>query len=171
MRGKLTIDEIEYDLAHLNPFTIDVTPKSEGAPTYKVLVSFGHHTFTRTFEYGVDSEDYLYAENGEERCFCPDRHLSSKTLRGLVAFHAKGKAFFSQKRNFMLIEQPLGGAPYAVFFNIEKATNVKGIDATMFIISAYQKDNLPAKRKIPSISFATLVSKTIRNEPIVSPKK
>ena len=41
---------VDYDLTHLRPFTLNVTPKAEGAPTFKVLVSFGCHTFTREME-------------------------------------------------------------------------------------------------------------------------
>ncbi|WP_397579594.1 hypothetical protein [Sphingorhabdus sp.] len=171
MRGTITIENIEYDLTHLNPFTIDVTPRVPDAPTYKVLVSFGHHTFTRAFDTGTDRVEYLYCENNDERCFCPDRHLSSKNLRGLIAYHSNGKAYFSQRRNYMLLDQPLGGVPYAVFFNLERATNIAGVDATMFVVSAHPRDNLPARNRIPSMSYATLLSKTVRGEQIVPPKK
>lgn len=171
MRSSLTIEGIDYDLTHLNPFTIDVTPSQPDAPTYKVLVSFGHHTFTRTFDPVTDRAEYHYSEGDDARCFCPDRHLSSKNLRGLIAYHSKGKAYFSQRRNYMLLDQPLGGTPYAVFFNLEKANRIPGVDATMFVISAHPRDNLPARNRIPSMSYATLLSKTVRGEHIVPPKK
>lgn len=170
-RGVLTIDGFEHDLAHLNPFTLSVTPNAPGAPTFKVLVSFGHHTFTRTFVEGHDQEEYRYTENGDMRCFCPDRHLASKGLPGLINTAAKGKAYFSQNRNYMLIDQPLGGPVYAVFFNIAATKAVKSVDASMFVVSAYEKPNLPSKSRLPAISFATLIAKTIRGEPIKRPKK
>jgi hypothetical protein len=171
MRSTIFIDEIAYDLSHLNPFTIDIAPKSPDAPTYRVLVSFGHHTFTRSFESGVDRVAYSYIEDNDLRCFCPDRYLSSKNLRGLIAYHIHGKAYFSQRRNYILIDQPLGGVPYAIFFNLKRSTRIRGVDATMFIVSAHPRSNLPAKHRIPSISFATLLSKTVRGERIVPPKK
>jgi hypothetical protein len=170
-RGILTIDEVDHDLSHLDPFTILVTPKAEGAPTYKVLVSFSHHTFTRSFEEGVDNEAYKHEEDGEVRCFCPDRYLSSRALPILISRAAGGRAYFSQGRNFMLLDQPLGGPPYAIFFNLEASRSVKDAAAVMFVVSAYEKPNLPARSKLPAISFATLVSKTVRGEPIVRPKK
>jgi hypothetical protein len=170
-RGILTIEGVDHDLSHLNPFTLSVTPKAEGAPSYKVLVSFGCHTFTRAFDIATDDPAYRHEEDGEVRCVCPDRLLASKGLPTLVAQSAGGKAYFSQGRNFMLIDQPLGGAPYAVFFNLERSKAIKGVDASMFVISAYEKPGLPSKSRLPAISFATLVSKTVRGERIVRPKK
>jgi hypothetical protein len=170
-RGILTIDEVDHDLAHLDPFTIRVTPKAEGSPTYKVLVTFSHHTFTRSFEEGVDNEAYRHVEDGETRCFCPDRYLSSQALPILIGRAVGGRAYFSQSRNFMLLDQPLGGPPYAIFFKLSRSKGLKGIDARMFVVSAYEKPNLPPPNRLPAISFATLVSKTVRGEPVVRPKK
>jgi len=170
-RGTITIEGADHDLSHLDPFTVVVTSKTEGAESYKVLVSFGHHTFTRTFVEADDNPAYRYAENNDPRCFCPDRFLASKGLPGLVAACANGKAYFSQNHNYMLLDQPLGGPPYAVFFNIERTKAIPGIAANMFVVSAYEKPGLPAKSRLPSISFATLVTKTVLGQAIRRPKK
>ena len=45
--GKRTFGGVEYDLSHLDPFTMQVTPKGEDARTYNVRVTFTCHTFTR----------------------------------------------------------------------------------------------------------------------------
>lgn len=171
MRNILKIEEIEYDLAHLNPFTVNVTPRFPDAKTYKVLVSLGHHTFTREFRPKVDSKEFLHIEGGEERCFCQDRYLASKSLRRMISHNCKGKAYFSQNHNFMLLDQPLGGPPYAAFFTMQRTKNIKDIDATMFIVSAYEKPGLPSRSRLPSISFATLTHKTIIGQEIKRPKK
>jgi hypothetical protein len=169
-RDLFAVGEIEYNLAHLEPFTINVTPNAPEAPTFKVLVLFSHHTFTREIKDG-DDVAYHYIENNDPRCFCHDRYLSSQSLKAVVESSSGGKAYFSQNRNFMLIDQPLGGPPYAVFFNIERATKISGVSANMFVASAYEKPGLPARSKLPSISFATLVAKTVRSELIRKPKK
>lgn len=148
-----------------------VIPKADGAASMKVLVSFGHHTFTRSFIEGEDQEIFKHVEANDIRCFCPDRYLASKGLPGLITTAATGKAYFSHNRNYMLVDQPLGGAPYAVFFNIERTKTVKSVDASMFVVSAYEKPSLPNKNRLPSISFATLVSKTVLGQPIKRPKK
>jgi hypothetical protein len=83
-RGIIQLDGIDFDLSHLKPFTVQVTPKAEGSPTYAVLVSFGHHTFTRAFQAGVDNPAFKYEEHGDVRCFCPDRYLASKGLPNFV---------------------------------------------------------------------------------------
>jgi hypothetical protein len=170
-RGLITIANEGYDCSHLDPFIFNIPQKVEGERGYRVLVSFSHHTFTRSFEDGVDPVDFLYVEHGDRRCFCQDRYLASKTLPNLIKTQSVGKAFFAQKENFMLLEQPYGGAPYAVFFSIEKARGAGGADAVMFVMSAYEKPNLPPRSRLPSISFRTLVHKKVRGEKIVKPKK
>lgn len=162
--------DLEYDLNHLNPFTLSVTPKMEGAPTFKVLVSFGHHTFTREMN-GWDPVEMKFVHGQEERCFCADRHKHSLELPRIVAGSSAGRAYFSQTRNYLLVEHLPGIiGPYAVFFNVERA-RLPGIDATMFVVSAYPKPALPPKNRLGAITFATLVSKTVAGERIKRPKK
>ncbi|MCL4671836.1 MAG: hypothetical protein KJZ64_02635 [Sphingomonadaceae bacterium] len=168
-RGSIIIGEVEYDCSHLDPFMVELRPHSEGTRGYRVLVSFSCHTFTREAKED-DPPEFIYEEGGEVRCFCQDRYLASKGLKAMIHYHCNGRAYFSEKRNFMLIEQPLGGPPYAVFFNVERA-KLKSADAVMFVASAYEKPNLPAKSRLPSITFRTLIHKTVRGEKISKPKK
>ncbi|OXE36549.1 MAG: hypothetical protein CGW95_06920 [Phenylobacterium zucineum] len=113
--GKKTFGGVEYDLDHLEPFTLNVTPKGDAAPTFKVLVSFGHHTFTREFN-DQDPVEMKFTHNGDERCFCNDRYGHSLFLPGIVTSHAAGRAYFSQKRNYLLVENLPGVVgPYVVF--------------------------------------------------------
>lgn len=170
-RGTITIDGVGYDCSHLDPVVIHLAPHADGQRGYRVLVSFNHHTFTRSFIDGSDPVEFLHVEEGEKRCFCQDRYLASKALPQLIQYHANGKAFFAQKDNFMLLEQPLGGPPYAVFFSIERAKGANGADALMFVKSAYEKPGLPARSRIPSISFKTLVHKRVIGQPVTRPKK
>jgi hypothetical protein len=161
-----------FDLDHLSPFTITVTPKAEGAPSFKVLVTFGHHCFTREWQAGLDDAAMRYAVGREVRCFCTVRHGLSLGLPAIVNAAATGKVYFSQDRNYLIVEAVDGlAAPYAVFFKLEKAERAHNADAVMFVVSAYEKRNLPAKSRLPSISFATLIAKTVRGERITPPKK
>lgn len=161
---------VEYDLSHLAPFTLNVTPKAVGAPTFKVLVSFGHHTFTREMN-GHDPGDMKFVHGTDERCFCTVRHGHSILLPGIVTANAGGRAYFSKTRNYLLVENLPGVVgPYAVFFNIERA-KIANVDAAMFVVSAYPKPALPPVRELPRITFATLVAKTARGEVVTRPKK
>ena len=76
--GKKQIAGVSYKLGHLDPFIMDVTPKVQDAPTYKVHVSFG----CPSFHEGVGER--LFArptDDGEERCFCQIRYGHSLNLR------------------------------------------------------------------------------------------
>ena len=93
-----------YDLAHLDPFTMDITPKAEGAPSFRVLVSFGCHTFTRTLE-ANDPAHMQFIDGTDVRCFCPIRHGQSSHLPAMIRAASAGRAYFSHNRNFLLLEQ------------------------------------------------------------------
>lgn len=161
-----------YNLGHLSPFIVAVVPKADGAPSFKVLVTFGHHCFTREWLEGQDDTMWRYVVGRDVRCFCTVRHQQSLALPAIVNAAATGKVYFSRDRNYLIVESVDGlSGPYAVFFKLEKAKRAHNADAVMFVVSAYEKRNLPAKSRLPSISFATLVAKTVREECITPPKK
>lgn len=170
--GSFLFNGAACDLTHLDPFTIAVTPKAPAAPTYKVLVTFGHHTFTRDWKEGVDDEAHKFTAGGDVRCFCPERFPLSQQLPGIVRGGANGKAYFTQGRNFMFVEGIPGlKGPYAVFFNLERARNLPGVDALMFVVSAYEKPGLPPKNRLQPITVPTLVAKTLGNQQVVRTRK
>ena len=166
----VTIAGRVYSTAHLQSFTVNVTPKADGAPTFKVYVSFSSHCFTKEWDDGYPvSHKVRY--NGEDRCFCQIRHGRSLHLPAIIRRGVTGRVYFSQRQNYLIVENLPGmNAPYAVFFNIEKA-NSKEFDAAMFVVSAYEKPDLPPVNQLPAITFATLVSKTVHGKPIVRPPR
>lgn len=165
-------DNQVYDLNHLAPFTMLVSPKAEAAPVFKVLVTFGHHCFTREWKAEQDHESLRFTVRREVRCFCVTRYQLSQSLPAIVKAAATGKVYFSHDRNYLIVEAIDGLlSPYAVFFKLERAEHAQKVDAVMFVVSAYEKRNLPAKSRLPSITYATLVSKTVRGERIIAPKK
>jgi hypothetical protein len=119
--GKKRIAGIDYDLSHLDPFQMLVTPTGERPPTYDVRVSFGCHTFTR--ELRADDKPDLHFKSGKEtRCFCVDRHRLSLELPDMIRYAANGRAYFSQGANFLIVELGAGtNEPYVAFFYLEKA--------------------------------------------------
>lgn len=157
------------DIAHLLPFVISVTPKVAGARAYRVLVNFGPHTYSR--ELTADDDKALRVVDGsDERCFCLVRHGLSKNLPAIVKAAVGGRAFFSTVDHTYLLVENLPGCkgPYAVYFKLRKAVS-KGIDVAMFVVSAYEKPNLP-KTKL-KITFATLVANVAQGKKIKRPKK
>lgn len=164
----MTINGRHYSLSHLQPFTIGVALNGENAPTYKLYVSFGSHTFSKKWEKS-DPIDHRMNHNQEERCFCTIRHDHSLHLPAIIQQGVSGKAYFSQTHNYLLVHNLPGmNAPYAVFFNIEKSKS-KTFDAAMFVVSAYEKPGLP--KNLPKITFNTLIAKISRGEKIFRPKK
>ncbi len=114
--GRLSIQGIEYDLTHLDDHVIHV-PRPDGAATYRVLVQYGRHCFTRELLAG-DHED-LYIQDGKEiRCFCPMRTAMSRELRSIIGDAVAGIAYFTLDSKMLLVEDASGVA-YAVFFKME----------------------------------------------------
>ncbi|MBZ9822369.1 hypothetical protein [Mesorhizobium sp. CA4] len=159
-----TIQGVSYDLRHLHPFTFDVTPQAQGAPTYRVRVTFGLHTFAREWR-ETDTSDFRVVDGTDLRCFCVDRHRLSLNLPAMITGSAK--AHFSQQHAYLVFRNvPECQGPYVAFFTMQRATT-RGIDAVMSVVSAYEKPNLPTR--LPSIGFATLVAKTAKGEQIRRP--
>ncbi|MER8855845.1 hypothetical protein NKH94_30465 [Mesorhizobium australicum] len=160
-----TIQGVTYTFDHLSPFTMEVTPKAEGAKTYSLLVDFHLHTFAREWRH-TDTPDYRFAEGKDIRCLCTERYGMSLSLPEMI--RASTKAYFSQKHNYMVFRPVPDHAPYAAFFSMQRAKN-QSYDAIMTVVSAYQKGELPKQSLLKSIGFATLVAKTARGEEIRRP--
>ena len=157
-----------YDLSHLHDFKLEVKPKAEDAPTYQVRVSFGFHCFTRDLD-GVDTPDLHMVYDGEKRSFCFDRYELSKELVDAIKYAANGRAYFTQRANFIIVESlSQQNAPYVIFFDIEKAKKADGYDATMFVTSAHLRPELPDK--LPPVTFATIVAYRIQGKQLKRPE-
>lgn len=152
--GSKVIAGVVYDLSHLDPFDMKVTPKAEGSPTFSVRVSFGCHTFTRDL-LPTDKPDLFFRDGTEKRAFCTIRHGLSAGLPAMIQNAAGGRAFFSERREFLVLDAEAQGGPYVAFFNMERARN-KSHDAAMFVTSAHCRPGLP--KRLPAVTFATLVA-------------
>jgi hypothetical protein len=158
-----------FDLSHIHPFKLEVTPKAQGAPTYALKVTFGFHCFTRSLEQH-HSPDLHMRHGNERRCFCFERYGLSKELPAMIQYCAKGRAYFGDKSpNFLIVESlTRHNAPYVAFFNIERAQTLDGYDGAMFVTSAHLRPRLPDR--LPAISFATLVDYKIQGKAIKRPE-
>lgn len=166
--GKKQISGVIYDLTHLDPFLMDVTPKAKKAPTYKVRVSFGCHTFTREVT-PQDKPDLHFHAGNELRCFCTERHKLSLELPDMIRYAANGRVYFSERATFLVIESvPGANAPYVAFFNAEKAKKHDGYDVAMFVTSAYVKPKLP--NKLPAVTLSTLIDYRFKGMPMKRPE-
>ncbi|HWQ85871.1 hypothetical protein [Brevundimonas sp.] len=153
---------------------LHVTPKMPEASTYKVLVSFSHHAFTRELK-GEDQPAERFGPANDVRCFCMTRLVLSHALPKLIVAASVGKAYFparghAKQRNFLLVELSPFEPPYLVVFNLNKAKKAAA-DVAMFVVSAHPRPNLLPRSKMDTISFATLVSKVAQGLPITRPPK
>ncbi|MBZ9674529.1 hypothetical protein [Mesorhizobium sp. ES1-1] len=168
MYGTKEIQGVKYPLQHLNPFTMTVAPQNPGAPSYRVHVRFGSHTFSREW-LAADPIEHQVDYNGDIRCFCTTRHGLSAHLPAMIRASANGKVHFSLKDNYLVLQNVPGCiGPYVAFFSL-KPSNSNKYDAFLFVQSAHERTAFP--KAPPSISMATLVSKVVRGLPIVKPKK
>lgn len=167
--GKKQIAGVVYELSHLDPFFLDVTPKADDAPIYRVRVSFGCHTFTREL-LPTDTQDFHFSDGRETRCFCPIRHGHSQHLPNMIRFAANGKVHLTPYGNYFVFQNLDGlGVPYAAFFNATKATRSDAFHVAIKVITAFGKGNLP--KRPPRVTFATLVAKTANGEKVTYVKK
>jgi hypothetical protein len=167
--GKKRIAGVDYDLRHLDSFVMPVTATYAGAPTYRVRVVFGAHTFTRNLLH-TDTPDFHYNDGGTTRCFCPVRHAYSLHLPRLVRAASNGDAFFGNKdMKYLLVESIPGlNAPYVIAFTMRKQLTRRA-DATMVVVSAHDRPGLPPN--LPKLKLGTLVDLTMQEKPIERPKK
>lgn len=157
-----------YDLTHLDPFPLHVQPKAAGGPSYTVRVSFGCHTFTRELT-PTDTPDLRFRHANEVRCFCTERHKCSLELPDMIRYAAQGRAYFSERANFLVVETLDGfNAPYVAFFNVEKAHRGDAYDAVMFVTSAHLRPALP--NRLPAVTFATLIDYTVQGKKLTRPE-
>ena len=156
-----------YELAHLKTKLMEVTPTAAGAAKRKVKVSFGCHTFTREL-WEADKPDLHFRHGGEVRAFCTERHRHSLNLPTIVDLAAAGgRAYFSKKENFLLVDTE-AGVRYAVFFNMIRSRS-SDCDVVMFVVSAYPKPNLPLQ--LLAITFPTLVATVAAGKPVIKPTR
>lgn len=161
--GTRTFGGTAYDLCHLDPFVVETTHTGQ---LLRVYVSFGCHTFAREQRPG-DAPDLLIVDGSDTRCFCPERFEHSKNLKRIIEYTSAGRVFFSEGRNMLCVDWlPDLEAPYAVYFNLKRA-RLNGVNATMFVVSAYEKPELPPR--LPAMKFSTLVDQVSKGRPIVRP--
>ena len=88
-----------YDLSHVHPFDWEYTaPATDKRPerTYKLMVQFSMHTFTRGIELGEAVDPAItYRDDREERAFDFLRYALSIQLPGII----RGWVFLPKSTN------------------------------------------------------------------------
>jgi hypothetical protein len=79
---KITIEGIEYELSHLQPFITTVSGKGKEGGDIRVAVSLSRHTISKSCE---SSQKNMTDEKGKPRMFCSDRYAFSVNLPALIS--------------------------------------------------------------------------------------
>ena len=165
----------EYDLSHVHPFDWEYTaPAKEKRPerTYKLMVQFSLHTFTRGIKLGETVDPaIIYPDGKEERAFDFLRYTLSSQLPRIIQGLGERDCYHTHKGTFFTIEAvtPNGVASeYEVYFKLSRAKR-KGIWLNLYVQSAYVRDTShgttqPKKREIgfPVIAYNILHDKEIK---------
>ena len=166
---KFSADGVDYDLAHANDFTLEVPSKDVEGKVYRVRVTYSCHIFTKEWQDGVHPENLKFVAGKEVRCFCKDRHVLSLLLKRIIEGAVGWKAYFSNKGNFMLIEDIDGSpAPYVIYFDILKASNNPNHDLVMQVRSAHPKPEIP--EMVAPITFKRLVEASYLSNQLTRPR-
>ncbi len=167
-RAAKIISGVTYDFSHLEPLIIPMKSK-DGQQNFNVRISFGSHCFTTAWDANHNSE-LLVEEWADKRTFCPQRYVKSLHLPAIIRTAIEGKVYFSQREEFLIIcRMPALPDPYCVFFDIKRSQS--RADINLFVISAYEKRNLPPLSRLSAIRFSTLAERILKGQPIKRPKK
>jgi hypothetical protein len=143
-----------YDLAHLAPFTFTL---QDGEASYHVEVAFSCHCFTEKLS-EAHTPDFIYAHKHERRTFNMERYELSKSLPDLIQTLGKRSVYWSQKRDFFVLQDVRAGsgnAPYVVFFDAFKSSKQK-VDVRLMVTSAYLKHGMSLRAS--PVRFSTLIA-------------
>ena len=164
----------EYDLSHVHPFDWEYTaPATEKRPerTYKVMVQFSLHTFTRGIELGeIVDPAIIFPDDKEERAFDFLRYTLSSQLPGIIQGLGERACYHTHHGTFFTIEvvNPAGVVQdYEVYFSLSRSSRKGWL--TLYVQSAYVRDQnygtaQPKRRKIgfQVIAYNILTGKEIK---------
>jgi hypothetical protein len=157
---KFTNINPQYPLDHLDSYTIIVPAKDPLQAPAVLRVTYGHHVFTEKWDTKKHDASLQYFYANEKRAFCPVRYVCSLSLKEIIQYHIGGKAYLTRdgKGHWNhLFYAEIDGVSYPVFFELENANKINGIEGILHIKSAYQKPDLPKRNKLQSVKFARLV--------------
>jgi hypothetical protein len=153
----------DYPLDHLRGLRVTVPQKDPLQAPATLQVIFSNHVYTVKWDDNVHTPEHRIELNGEVRAFCPVRYGCSIGLEAHINYHVAGKAYEGRdsrgamNRFFYAVAD---GIPYPIYFGLDAADRIRGVDGVLRIISAYQNPNLLARNRYQSIKFARLVHRS-----------
>jgi hypothetical protein len=146
-----------YDLSHLKPFAIEVTPAKQPQRRVRVAVSFGFHTFTRKRRTG-DPGHLILGTANSARTICADRLECSKHLPDIIRQASAGRVRVSHDGNYLIPTIiPIVMIEHATIFKLEQSVG-ENSDVRMFVISGHPRPHQPDLREVNFVKLVTRVA-------------
>jgi len=165
----ITFGGAEVSIDHLAPMQMGCSCPNIGR-TLTIKVAFSHHCYTEGFDADKHERKQIIVRDGSgPRVFCPIRHDLSFRLPQIVRSIPNNRVYqTAQQRNYVYaIPLDIKGQIYEVFFMLQNAERVAGIDLRMTIESAYPVNApLPLPKRPNAIRFTILAYKVLRREPV-----
>lgn len=168
MTAPFSLGGASYPLDHLTSLRVTVPARDPLANPAILQVTFSNHVYSVKWDPDAHVEERRIVIGNEVRAFCPVRYGCSIVLPDLIRYHVGGKAFEGRDGNgarnhFFYAEAD--GIQYPIFFNLRRATHIRGAHGILHIISSYQNPGLPARHRFLAVKFARLVHKTCPPSP------
>lgn len=156
-------------IAHLAPLVIRCACPDIGRDLV-IRVAFSNHCYSEKFDpERHDPEQIIVRDAGGRRVFCPVRHGLSYRLPEIVKRLPQEQVYqTAQRRNYVFaVPLAIEGQVYEVFFVLQRAEKVPGIDLRLTVESAYPVDApTPRPRRPNAIRFKVLAYKVLRGQPV-----
>ena len=161
---------IEVSIAHLAPMTL-ACPCPQIKRDLVIEVDFRNHCYTEKFDPGKHEQEQiiLYDAPGRPRVFCPIRHGLSVRLPEIVSQLPNSQVFqTTQRRNYVFVTTlNISNQHYEIYFMIQRAESVHGIDLRLTVESAYPVITpSPMPKRPRKIWFGILALKVLKRQQI-----
>jgi len=148
----ITVDDIDYSLSHLRPFTCTCAGSGRDGADIVVRVSFKTHVYSKSPEI-VSDPHHLFDENGKKRVFCKERYEISLTLpqrcremisRNFLTWVSSDRNTIS---NMAILDGPIVDGDHAVMFYYLYPSLSSEVDVELVVKSSYIKSLIATRIK------------------------
>ncbi len=161
-------NDVKHCLEHLHAF--EMVTQVDGVET-KILVHFGHHTFTDDKETG---QKFQWAERiNDHRYFSASRYEASKDLPGIIRSElAKQQSYITAYYNKKNIEcyYYINTVDYVMFLEIRKPQDIDNY-LKVKVVSAYEKDQWGTFPNGKKYKLSYLLSERVKGNYLLKRKK
>jgi len=172
MRRAFILNDVAYDLSHLNPYVRHyeyLDKKTNLLRKFVIAVAFGSHCYTvKEPPEGSDKRSLLVTPLDHTRYFDEERYHCSKQVSEIIEQVIRGYCYRTGKGNYLVIKVMDDSGKshnYEVYFTLSR---INAKTCRLFVQSAYIRDRNHDKNKIrdKKIMFSTLITNIMDGKPV-----